>query len=269
MWNGTAATLNARPTIVSSAPTAATSPVGVPPSRAAAIGARNTDPVAPYTRETPISITAVEITETRKNFTAASAALRSPRRSPVIAKAGSETTSRATTSVTRSRDAAMVSAPVAEQSSRKFHSPSGVRPSATATVPMSATTAVPNSTTPQNTRVSPSTAKEQACAVSLRGRPTQNVACCSPQSRAANTPATTTDSTVSVAGTRAARRLRGGPAKASTSSTTIAATASTRGGATAAQSMSWVAFTTDPRGRTARPPRSARAAAPARHRAPA
>src|SRR3954465_4804610 len=239
MWNGTAATLNASPTIVSIAP--ATTPWRGPPpvTRAASIPSRNTDPVPPYSSEAPISMTAVEITDTRKNFTAASAARRSPRRSPVIANAGSETTSNATTSVIRSRAAAMVSAPVADDSSRKFHSPAGVRPSLTAAVPMSATTAVPNSTTAQNTSVNRSTTNEQG-AGPASGRTTQNVdrVCCHPA--AVGTAATATASTVSVAGSSAIARVRGGPANVSTRSTTTAATASTTGGATAAQSTSCV-----------------------------
>ncbi len=239
MWNGTAATLNASPTTVSSPPTTATWRISRSPRSSTSIGPRNTDPVAPYSRETPISITAVETTETRKNFTAASAARASPRRSPVIANAGRDTSSRATTSVMRSRDAAMVSAPVAEQSSRKFHSPSGVRPSATATVPISATTAVPNRVIPQNTRVRSLTSNEHG-AGPASGRTMQNVERVAPHSGSARPAATTTASTVRVAGTSAARRLRGGPANASTSSTRTAATASTSGAAIAGQSMSWV-----------------------------
>src|SRR3954452_535360 len=168
---------------------------------------RNTDPVAPYSSETPISITAVEITETRKNFTDASAARRSPRRRPAIANAGSDTTSSATTRVTRSRDAAIVSAPVAEQSSRKFHSPAGDLPSPTSTVPISATTAVPERTTAQNTGVTRSTTNEHATGPDS-GRTTQNVARVLPHAPALSTAATATPSTVTVAGTRAALRLR-------------------------------------------------------------
>ena len=184
----------------------------------------------------------MEITETRKNFTAASEARRSPRRRPVIANAGSDTTSRATTRVIRSRAAAMVRAPVAELSSRKFHSPSGVRPSATATVPSSATMAVPNSATAQNTRVNRSTTKEHGAAPPS-GRTTQNVLRVVSHSEAAKMAATVTVTTVRVAGTSAARRLRGGPANVSTSSTSRAPRASTVGGASAAQSMACVLTT--------------------------
>ncbi len=180
----------------------------------------------------------MEITETRKNFTAASAARASPLRRPVIANAGSETTSSATTSVTRSREPARVSAPVAEQSSRKFHSPSGVRPSATATVPISATTAVPNRVIAQKTSVKWSTTNEHGAGPSS-GRTTQKVERGRSHRPTASPAATSTASTVSVAGTSAARRLRGGPANASTTSTTRAPTASAAGAATAAQSMSW------------------------------
>src|SRR4051794_19234368 len=239
MWNGTAATLNASPTIVSIAPASTTSRGPAPVTSAESIPSRKTEPVAPYSSETPISMTAVEITETRKNLTAASAARRSPRRRPVIANAGRETTSRATTRVTRSRAAAIVSAPVAEQSSRKFHSPAGVRPSLTAAVPISATTAVPNSTTAQNTSVNRSATNEH-CTGPASGRTTQNVDRVWCQPAAVGTAATATASTVSVAGTSAIARLRGGPANVSTRSTTTAATASTSGGATAAQSTSWV-----------------------------
>src|SRR3954449_12488468 len=162
MWKGTAATLKFNPPMARIAPTTATDRWSQPPEdRAVSIWSRKTEPVAPYSSEGPIKVTAVDITETRKNFTAASAARGSPRRSPVIAKAGSDTTSSATTSVTRSREAAIVKAPVAEHRSRKFHSPSGVRPSSTATVPINATTAVPNRTTAQKTSVNRSTTNEQ------------------------------------------------------------------------------------------------------------
>src|SRR3954452_18589517 len=235
MWNGTAATLNASPTTVSSVPTSTTASAGVPVSRLASIWSRNTEPVAPYTSETPISITAVEITETRKNFSAASAERGSPSRRPVIANAGSDTTSSDTTNVIRSREAAIDSAPVAEQRSRKFHSPCGVRPSATEAVLSSATTAVPKSTIDQKTSVKRSTTKEQCTGCSRRST-TQKVARCSPHRRTAATAATTTVVTVRAAGPSAAARGRGGPAIASTRSTTSAPTASTTGAATADQS---------------------------------
>ena len=229
MWNGTAATLNASPTTVSRVPATATCRAATPPASAESIVARNTDPVAPYTRETPISITAVETTETRKNFTAASAARRSPRRSPAIANAGSETTSRATTSVTRSREAAITSAPVAEQSSRKFHSPSGVRPSATDDG------ADQRDHRGAEQRDAPEHQREPVDHERARHRPLERA---DHAERARGSGPTagprghrrrTTASTVRVAGTSAARRLRGGPAKASMSSTTIAPIARTSG----------------------------------------
>src|SRR3954452_3796797 len=241
MWKGTAATLKANPTMVSIAPATATERVSPPPEeRAVSIWSKKTDPVAPYSREAPINVTAVEITDTRKNFTAASAARGSPRRSPVIAKAGSDTTSSATTNVTRSREAAMVKAPVAEQRSRKFHSASGVRPSWTATVPISATTAVPNSTTAQKTSVNRSTTNEQGAGPPSApgGPPMQKVEAGRLHDATVGTAATATAPTVSVAGTRAAVRVRGVPANEPNSSTRTAATASVVGAAIASQSMS-------------------------------
>src|SRR3954449_173782 len=213
MWKGTEATLKANPTMVSIAPATATERVSPPPEdRAVSIWSRKTEPVAPYSSEGPIKVTAVDITETRKNFTAASAARGSRRRSPVIAKAGSDTTSSATTNVTRSREAAMVQAPVAEHRSRKFHSASGVRPSWTATVPISATTAVPNRTTAQKTSVNRSTTNEQGAGPpsTPRGPSMQKVDAGWRHDATVGTAATATATTVIVAGPQAAVRLRGG-----------------------------------------------------------
>jgi hypothetical protein len=211
-------------------------------------------PVAPYSSETPIRVTAVEVTETRKNFSAASAAAGSPRRSPVIAKAGSETSSSATTRVTRSREAARVSAPAAEQSSRNPHSPCGVRPPPTEAVFISATTAVQTSTTPHTTSVKRSTSYEHGGGPATTS-PTQKVRRGSFHSRVAGTAAATTATTVSVEGTSAAPRDRGGPAKAACSSTSTAATASTSGAAIASQSICWTRepFTAPPGSRRHRP----------------
>jgi hypothetical protein len=70
-------------------------------------------------------ITAVAVTEERKNFSAASEESRSPRLIPTRAKAGREATSRATTRVARSRAAGSRAAPAAEESSRNQYSPTG------------------------------------------------------------------------------------------------------------------------------------------------
>ncbi len=72
----------------------------------------------------PSSITAVAVTEDRKNLSAASAP-RPSRRSATRAKAGSEATSRAITRVARSREAGSSAAPVALESSRNQYSPPG------------------------------------------------------------------------------------------------------------------------------------------------
>jgi hypothetical protein len=70
-------------------------------------------------------LTAVAVTEDRKNFRAASEDFLSPCLMPTRAKAGREATSRATIRVARSREAGSRAAPAAEESSRNQNSPSG------------------------------------------------------------------------------------------------------------------------------------------------
>jgi hypothetical protein len=74
-------------------------------------------------------VNAVETTEKRKNFNAASPPRGSPRRSPTRTNAGSDTTSSATSNVSRSREAGSTSMPVTDISSRVWNSPGGTRPS--------------------------------------------------------------------------------------------------------------------------------------------
>ena len=105
-------------------------------------------PVTPYSSETPKSMTAVDTTETRNSFTAASAPLPSYRRRAVNAKTGSETSSSDTTSMIRSRDAGSSTAPVRVLSSRRYHSPAGTRRSDNSAIDNRTTTIPAASITP-------------------------------------------------------------------------------------------------------------------------
>jgi hypothetical protein len=125
-WKGTAAVLKAKPTRVSATPALArVSSWPGTSSSPAATWVRCSVPVAAYTKLTPRRVTAVAVTEERKNFRAASLESLSPRLRPTSAKAGSEATSRATTSVARSREAGSSAAPAADDSSRNQNSPGG------------------------------------------------------------------------------------------------------------------------------------------------
>ncbi len=102
-------------------------------------------------------MTAVDTTDTRNSFSAASLARPSYRRMATSANAGSETTSRLTTRVSTSRLAASVRAPATEASSRNQYSPGGMPPRRTVSRDSSTTTAAPASTSAWKVRVRSST----------------------------------------------------------------------------------------------------------------
>jgi hypothetical protein len=76
-------------------------------------------PVSPYTSDMPKSKIAADSTPMRKNFRAASLLRVSPLRQPASRNAGPDTSSSPMNIVMRSRDEAMITAPVIDASTRK------------------------------------------------------------------------------------------------------------------------------------------------------
>src|SRR6266540_3837324 len=152
-WNGTRVILKPKP--VSTRTTAAVTSGRVRTSAraasAAAIRSRWTVPVNPYTSAMPSSITALAVTETSRNFTAASAERLFRRRNPTRTYVGSVSVSSPTTRVTRSRAPTRVSTPTNEASTSSVYSPAGCGDSSgsrVATTPAEATTVAAAAATP-------------------------------------------------------------------------------------------------------------------------
>ena len=94
----------------------------------------------------PISVTAVDTTDVRKNVQDDATARRSPCRRPTRAIDGSASSSIATTRVTRSRALAITSPPAAADPSSRWNSPAGMAFSAFMTIDATTTSAVPTTT---------------------------------------------------------------------------------------------------------------------------
>ena len=80
---------------------------------------KDNDPVMPYTRDIPYRRMAADRTPMMKNFRAASLERSSALRQPASRKAGPETSSNPTNSVTRSRLEAITIPPSSEAMTRK------------------------------------------------------------------------------------------------------------------------------------------------------
>jgi len=158
----------------------------------------------------------------------------------VSAKIGSETSSSATTSMIRSREAGSVTAPTRVQISRKYHSPTGISPPASSAIDSRTITTAATRTSPAKINVNRSTTNEHSSpgpvppSVDLSPAGTQNVdsvrapptAWATTNPRATRTPASVT--IPSFAGV-----LRRAGRKTSSTSTSTASRARARGGAIA------------------------------------
>ena len=163
----------------------------------------------------PSRVTAVDTTETRKNFSAASLPRRSAYRRPTSAKAGSETVSIDTTRVMRSRDATRAIAPAADVSRRKYSSPAGRSSGPTDGCSSRAISPTLTATSTHHPIVMSSTCHEQSTTPSTVRLGTQNAARGS-WSAAIRISASTAPQTLTAQGSS---RLSCGSARSATSAT--------------------------------------------------
>ena len=123
MWNGTAETLNAKPTTTNttaSACTAAKSPLR---SIDLPMSTKRVELATPYNNDMPYSITAEANTPSKKYFTPASLLLRSRLRHAANMYAGIDKNSSATNTETRSREDAIMTMPSKLVRSKNQYSP--------------------------------------------------------------------------------------------------------------------------------------------------
>ena len=111
VWNGTALTLNAKPTMTNTTPITSMPPSLPLPVTTWPMAVSLVLPVAPYSRLIPYSITALANTPSKKYLTPASLLLRSRLRHAAIMYAGIDRNSRAMKTLIKSRADAIITMP--------------------------------------------------------------------------------------------------------------------------------------------------------------